>query len=384
MTNNNLNNGLIWITGFSASGKTTVSRKVRSALHDKGLKTIFLDGDDLRAIFGNNWGFDKGSRVELAHVYFRLCSHLSTQGFVVIISAVAMFDSLGDWISENVPNSMQVYLKVPKKVRLDRDAQTKKIFLNSKLNDDDYDVPKYADLTISNHGHVTPDEAANKIVCTFLEKTKHKLDRGRGPHWNSYYESNIAPIIPSSFAKSVASQLLKNQEILEIGCGNGRDAAFFASSGFNVTAIDRSESAIKYCREKYSNHSVCFYEGMITDSSPHITNVKYDIIYSRFVIHAMPLEEEIEVLSAANNLLKTGGRLYIECRSINDPLARRGEIISITERIDGHYRRFIILDEFRERLINTGFKIIEEVEANGLAVYKDEDPVVIRVTAGKM
>ena len=81
-------NGLIWITGFSSSGKTTVSRKVNFSLQKEGCKTVFLDGDDLRGIFGNTWGYERSQRVEAATVYFRLCSHLAAQGYVVIISSI--------------------------------------------------------------------------------------------------------------------------------------------------------------------------------------------------------------------------------------------------------------------------------------------------------
>jgi hypothetical protein len=64
-------------------------------------------------------------------------------------------------------------------------------------------------------------------------------------------------------------------------------------------------------------------------------------------------------------------------------MSRLGEVLSPTERIHGHYRRFIVLDEFRDRLTKRGFVIENEVESNGLAVYGEEDPVVIRVTARK-
>ena len=57
--------------------------------------------------------------------------------------------------------------------------------------------------------------------------------------------------------------------------------------------------------------------------------------------------------------------------------------MSHTERIDGHYRRFIILEEFKQRLTQVGFKIIESIESSGLAKLEEEDPVVIRVNAIK-
>ncbi len=56
-------------------------------------------------------------------------------------------------------------------------------------------------------------------------------------------------------------------------------------------------------------------------------------------------------------------------------------MISPTERIHGHYRRFIVADELERRLLDSGFGIVDMLESNGLARLGDDDPVVIRVTA---
>jgi adenylylsulfate kinase-like enzyme len=84
--------GVIWISGYSAAGKTTVGRHVEHLLRSDGCGTVFLDGDQLRSIFANKWDYTAEERVELALIYFRLCSHLSKQGLIVIISAVAMLN----------------------------------------------------------------------------------------------------------------------------------------------------------------------------------------------------------------------------------------------------------------------------------------------------
>ena len=101
----------------------------------------------------------------------------------------------------------------------------------------------------------------------------------------------------------------------------------------------------------------------------------------------MPLGEEIDLLNRSYNLLKKNGSLFIECRSIKDRLAREGEFLSHTERVFGHYRRFIILEDFIKRLDKAGFVIefvIENViESKGLATFGDNDPVIIRVRACK-
>ena len=382
MTNINASHGVIWITGYSAAGKTTVSRKVESELKKLNCKTIYLDGDDLRAIFGNHWKFDKNSRIELANIYFRLCSHLSSQGYVVIISCVAMFDELLTWVKENIPNAVQIYLNVPKDERRDRDAKTKKLFLNKNMNDESYDEPKNADLTIENYGGNDIFDSAKEIVNFFMNRTITEADRGRLPHWDRFYKKNIVPVEPSSFCKFVEPQLNKNDKLLEIGCGNGRDAVYFSTNGINVTAIDRSKIAISECKKNHTGKPINFFTGLLSDVK-EINNDKFEVIYSRFVLHAMPENEEIAMLTKSFDLLKNHGQIYIECRSIKDSLAREGEIISPTERIHGHYRRFIVNDELIERLENIGFSIVDVVEDDNLAIYKDDNPVVIRVKAEK-
>jgi 2-polyprenyl-3-methyl-5-hydroxy-6-metoxy-1,4-benzoquinol methylase len=147
-----------------------------------------------------------------------------------------------------------------------------------------------------------------------------------------------------------------------------------------VTAIDLSDAAIRKCRREHGHLDIRFLAGKIGQLSGELAG-PFDVVYSRFVLHAMPLEEEIEVLQTVFGHLRPGGLLHIECRSINDPMAREGEVISPTERIHGHYRRFIVMEGLEARLHHAGFEILESIESNGLAVFGDQDPVVIRIAA---
>ena len=383
MKNNKNNSGLIWVTGFSSSGKTTISRDVNLLLRKSGYSTIFLDGDDLRKIFGDTWGYEKETRQELARVYLRLCSHLASQNHVVVISAIAMFAPLYEWVKENFENSLQVYLNVPANIRIDRDSKTKKIFKNASLNDDFYDVPESPDIIIENYGNQDPRSAAEKIVRHYIDNKRDDSNNASKEHWDNYYnKKKNAPQFPSPFAEYVATNISENTRLLEIGCGNGRDSIFFASKGHHVTAIDRSAAAIDFCRNLEIKSNIHFLDGDLSEIQD-LDEDYFNIIYSRFVLHAMTLDEEIETLKIANRILAEGGKFFIECRSVNDPLYRKGEIISHTERVDGHYRRFIILDELCERLDESGFQIIEKNESNGLAKFGNDDPVVIRVCAIK-
>ena len=201
-------------------------------------------------------------------------------------------------------------------------------------------------------------------------------------HWDKYYKKDNIPKFPSPFAEYVANQLDTQKTILEIGCGNGRDSKFFSSLGHHVTGLDRSVEAIELCKKLYLDESIEFFFGTITDIEK-INRKKYDLIYSRFVIHAMSLDEEVKTLNTSYRLLKKNGQFFTECRSINDPLSEKGKILSHTERMDGHYRRFIILKEFKQRLVQEGFRINKTTESDGLAKLGDDDPVVIRLNAIK-
>ncbi len=372
-------NGVIWISGFSASGKTTIGRMLESKLKKQGFSTLFLDGDDLRSIFGQKWGFARDDRMELARVYLRLCSHLSSQGTIVILSAVALYKEVGEWFRTNIPRGLHVYLDVPQHERQRRDAKTKQLYNKQTDFISIYDDPSFIATSIINH-EVDPEFVVDQIIDTYLSRTTTAADFGRKKHWNKYYSKNDLASTPSSFAQVVANQLAPSSKVIEVGCGNGRDALFFASEGHTVFAIDASETAISICQQSAKSDVVQFRAGVLSDFAGTL-DPGFNAIYCRFVLHAMPLADELTLLSSAAKALPPGGMLFIECRSIRDPLARLGEAISPTERIHGHYRRFIILDELRERVHSAGFCITSVIESNNLAVCGQDNPVVIRLFA---
>ena len=280
--------------------------------------------------------------------------------------------------------SLIVELNVPEKERLLRDSKTKKIYKKGKVFDADYDSLNKVDLNVNNYGNNSVDNVVKKVINEFNKMSEQNTDHGRSDHWKDYYKSNIAPQNPSSFAEYIFKNIIESnfKSILEIGCGNGRDTFYFSNNDLAVTAIDYSKEAIESCKENDNLNKISFYSGKIDDIS-ELSSSKYDCIYSRFVLHAMPLKEEKIVINKSFQMLNDGGKFYVECRSTGDPLFRKGEVISSNERSEGHYRRFIDFNELKSRLIDAGFEIEESLESNGLAIYKDDDPVVIRIIAKK-
>lgn len=361
-----------------------MARHVESLLRQHGEQVIFLDGDHLRSIFSDRWGYEKADRVELAHVYFRLCSHLASQGYVVVIAAVAMYADVRNWVRSYIPRSHVVYLDVPRDVRVQRDSETKHVYESGDDLELMYEAPTDPDLRVANFGDTSAGDAAGVIVETFYAQPEvTETDRGKSAFWDSYYGSSTGAQKPSSFALAAADFIPPGADVLEVGCGDGRDAVHLSSLGHSVVGLDASAAAVELCRRAHAGSAATFVQGVVSDHA-EAWQQSFDVLYSRFVIHAMTEQEELALWRDARRVLRPGGQLMVECRSINDPLAREGEVLSPTERIAGHYRRFIVLDELRRRLADQEFVVASVVESNGLAVHGDEDPVVIRLFAKKV
>ena len=74
-------------------------------------------------------------------------------------------------------------------------------------------------------------------------------------YWNNYYKKNILHNTkPSNFSKFCYNKFIKNgrkKNILDIGCGNGRDAIFFFKKGLKVACIDKSDVVIKINKNRF-------------------------------------------------------------------------------------------------------------------------------------
>jgi SAM-dependent methyltransferase len=206
-------------------------------------------------------------------------------------------------------------------------------------------------------------------------------------YWNRFYSLPHTELLaPSSFAQLVAEQLVSHARLFELGCGNGRDALFFASQGARVTACDRSQVAIAALAgrpdlDRFAHRPRFLTADFLTLESVD-AGAPFDVIYSRFTLHAVPAAVQTAALAWARRALRPGGTLFVEVRSVKGSLYGKGEAVERDAFVhDGHYRRFLRLEELSAELTALGYSIDWTVESSGVAVYRDDDPVVIRLAA---
>jgi tellurite methyltransferase len=205
-------------------------------------------------------------------------------------------------------------------------------------------------------------------------------------YWASYYKTGVAPEEPSLFAKYVLGKYVHpGDSMIEFGCGNGRDARFFAAKGVNVLAVDICAPEIEELVKKNGTHPNLHYE--INDFTElEKREQPIDIVYSRFTLHSVDAEGQKRALKWTSANLSKLGRLCIETRGQKNEIYKLGEPVEDEKDAfiyNDHYRRFVDFGEFTKDIEQTGLKIVEGEERTGFAPFEDTDYHFIRVIAQK-
>ncbi len=169
---------VIWLTGLSASGKSTIARKMQQILHSKGIIPIRLDGDEVReAIADHNCGHDPENRIINAYRISRFANLFSRQGLVVIVATMSLYHEIHSWNRNNFPDYFEVLIKADLETLKQRDPKgLYKNFSSGKAEnlpgmDLEPQFPLNPDLIIENNGQLNEVEKnAQKILkkCNLL------------------------------------------------------------------------------------------------------------------------------------------------------------------------------------------------------------------------
>lgn len=377
------NKGTVYFfTGLSGAGKTTLGGLFYQRLKNTKPNAVYLDGDEIRLAFGEDVGYTQEERLRWAGRIFRVCKLLSDQGIDVVCCSIAMFDSVRQWNRANIPNYKEIYVRVTKETLIKRNQKGLYTAGHNVVGVDlPFDEPKSPDLVVQNDGDRTPLEQVEEIERVFYPNiVENPIDNT--DYWNQYYQNKVCSTQPSPFAQYVSTLVEPGKTLVDLGCGNGRDAIYFAGLGLNVVAMDLSDSAIHMLEEQQVPNARFLCGDFI--SHPAHQPGSYDYAYSRFTIHAINQKQESLLLQTMFQALRPGGKFFIEVRSVHDPLYGKGQPVERNAFFyDNHYRRFIVLSELTKSLEQCGFRVEYAKEQTGFAPYGNDDPPVIRVVAIK-
>lgn len=147
---------VIWISGLSAAGKTTIGSYLVALLREEGRAVVFLDGDAMREVWSDNLGYTLEARRFNAKRICNLCRMLDRQGIDVVASVLYPFPEWRAWMRENLGQFYEVFLDAPMDVLEARDP--KGLYAGARAGrianvvgvDLPFERPKDPDLVIDN------------------------------------------------------------------------------------------------------------------------------------------------------------------------------------------------------------------------------------------
>ena len=175
---------VIWITGLSGSGKSTITKQISAKLNERNVKCVILDGDEVREVLSmcskGSSNVAKQDRIDLALRYSKLAKLLESQGHIIIVATISLFKEIHEWNRKNLSDYIEIFIDVSKQDLIERDPKgIYKALLNGTASnvagfDLDVDLPERPDYVLKYNGD-TPEQSAQKVL-TFL-KTRQDENR---------------------------------------------------------------------------------------------------------------------------------------------------------------------------------------------------------------
>jgi SAM-dependent methyltransferase len=164
----------------------------------------------------------------------------------------------------------------------------------------------------------------------------------------------------TDFAHEVDTRIARQSRLLELGCGAGDDAGFFAQRGHNVIATDVSMPLIDMAAQRYADLPNLEFRVADISQAFNVGGQSQDVVYSRLALQYFTHQTTMRVFSEISWVLRSGGQFFFACRSTEDPLYGKGEEVEPDMyELDGHVRHFFAPDYANELLEANGFTKIE-------------------------
>ena len=170
---------VLWFTGLSGAGKSTVANLVEAGLHARGIHTIMLDGDNVRHGLNKDLGFTETDRVENIRRIGEVAKLMTDAGLIVLCSFISPFRAERQMVRERLPEGefIEIFVDTPLDTCIARDpkglyrrAQAGEI-KNFTGIDQPYEAPERPEL----HLRAGEDSAEALAVRVIDELVRRKL-----------------------------------------------------------------------------------------------------------------------------------------------------------------------------------------------------------------
>ncbi len=162
--------GIIWLTGLSASGKTTLARHAERKLFDKGYNIFMLDGDNLRNGLNYNLGFSSEDRHENIRRAAELAGLMAGLGYIVVAAFITPLAKDRE-LARNCYKDKFYEIFVSASIKKCESRDPKGLYKKARLGeikeftgiDSAYEKPKNPDLTIDTE-HLKTEESVDLLI----------------------------------------------------------------------------------------------------------------------------------------------------------------------------------------------------------------------------
>jgi bifunctional enzyme CysN/CysC len=164
--------GVVWFTGLSGSGKSTIANIVESKLHTLGVGTYLLDGDNVRHGLNRDLGFTDADRVENIRRIAEVSGLMVDAGLVVLVSFISPFRAERQLARDRVETGefIEVHVDTPLDIAEERDP--KGLYAKARAGelanftgiDSPYEAPESPEIRVDTTA-ISAEEAADQVIA---------------------------------------------------------------------------------------------------------------------------------------------------------------------------------------------------------------------------